>query len=940
MPFGLMNAPATFQRMLDILLSGYRWKSCFIYLDDIIIFSKDYDTHLKNVDRSQKRLPRTQTELRSFLGMCNVYRRFIDHFAKIAAPLTAMLRKGGPDVLPNLDKEQTTAFQTLKECLISPPVLKLPRLGRPYSLDTDASDAQLGCTLLQTHEDGHRYPVGYWSRTLSSAECNYSTTEKECLAIVWAVQTLRPYLERERFTVNSDHHSLRRLMNLADASGRLARWRLRLAEYDSDVTYVKGIKNCLADALSRIPSTGGTTVPIDEEIPCYSVMNFDDEPQHHEETYDPTDEVTSRLEKGEGFAELRRSRFFVNQERLVCRKAHLDGVEQIVVPTTLRERLLYLSHYPATSGHLGGRRLFYTLRQRFYWPSMSVDSYSTVRMCPDCAKARINLRKHNSELKTFPPSGPLEYIAIDILGELPRTPRGNRYLLVMTDRYSKLTRTVPLKRITAETVAQAFISHWVFVYGAPVKLLSDNGGQFTSRFFLAVCKILSIESGFTTAYHPQTNGQVERFNRTLVSTLRHYLADNQRDWDQYTDALTYGYYCTANRMIGMRPFDLVLSGTPSPLSLQQTPLLDPSASRVQVKMRYLAWLRSLISTASRNLLAGQERYKNDFDNRIRHLTPDYRVGDQVLVNCEAALRSKKKTDKDRVNNKPAQRTEGPFPVVQVDDHTVTILRGTGPKDWLSRDRVVTSPPLRSNVTDPPLGPGSSNGEDENLPDATPSEGTPATPALARPRPPGLMDAVIGGGTEDALTRLAGFRSRIGANRPETANHPLPPDSRPQTKDTRPVTRWQTAREPHEPTVDPTEPLAPRRDRASAPPATDPAHRAFISSGAAHLAARGTFRPDAFRVPLRVPPGQALPPDSSAGDPTDTYVVQSLTGHGPGDDGLPLFRVRWYGYSDAESTWEPARHIDYNTVARYCRRKQVPIPDRTLWGHPGSVGIGN
>ena len=365
-------------------------------------------------------------------------------------------------------------------------MLKLPRLGLQYSLDTDASDDQLGCTLLQTHENGHRYPVGYWSRTLSPAERNYSTTEKECLSIVWAIQTLRPYLERERFTVNTDHHSLRWLMNLADVSGRLSRWRLRLVEYDFDVTYVKGIKNCLADALSRIPSTGGTTVPVDEEIPCYAVMDFDDDPQHEEEMYDPMDvevaagclaldspasmaaithkefsheqhsdpfckEVTSRLERGEEPAELRRSRFFVNREGLVCRKAHLDGAEQIVVPTALRESLLYLSHYSATSGHPGGRRLFYTLQQRFYWPSMSVGAYSTMRMCPDCAKAHIKLRKHNSDMKTFPPSGPLEYIAIDILGELPRTPRGNRYLLVITDRYSKLTSTVLLRRITAET---------------------------------------------------------------------------------------------------------------------------------------------------------------------------------------------------------------------------------------------------------------------------------------------------------------------------------------------------------------------------------------------------------------------------------------------------------------------------------------------------------
>ena len=175
--------------------------------------------------------------------MCNLYRRFFDHFAKIAAPLTAMLRKRESDVLPDLDEERTTAFNQLKECLISHPVLELTRLELPYPLDTEASDAQLSCKLQQTHEDGHRYPVGYWSRMLSSAERNYSTTEKECLAILWAVQTLRLYLERERLTVNTDHHSLRWLMILADASGRLARWRLYLAEYDFDVNYLKRIKN-------------------------------------------------------------------------------------------------------------------------------------------------------------------------------------------------------------------------------------------------------------------------------------------------------------------------------------------------------------------------------------------------------------------------------------------------------------------------------------------------------------------------------------------------------------------------------------------------------------------------------------------------------------------------------------------------------------------------
>lgn len=158
---------------------------------------------------------------------------------------------------------------------------------------------------------------------------------------------------------------------------------------------------------------------------------------------------------------------------------------------------------------------------------MGLDTYAVVRGCPDCASARIKFRKHNSEMKLFPPSAPLEYVAIDILGELPKTKRKNKYLLIISDRFSKLVRTVPMKRITAAAVAEAFVRDWTFVYGPPVYLLSDNGPQFTSKVFQEVCQILRVSNVFTTRYHPQCNGQVERFSRTIVSALRHYLGDNQ-----------------------------------------------------------------------------------------------------------------------------------------------------------------------------------------------------------------------------------------------------------------------------------------------------------------------------------------------------------------------------------------------------------------------------
>jgi RNase H-like domain found in reverse transcriptase len=140
-------------------------------------------------------LPRTQTELRSFLGLCNVHRRFVPHFSTLAAPLNTLLCKGMPPQLGPNQQDGFVAFNTLRDRLFSPPILTLPRAKGQMWLDTDASDGQLGCCLLQLQPDGKPLPLGYWSRTLNSAEKNYSATEKECLAIVWAIKHLRPYIE-------------------------------------------------------------------------------------------------------------------------------------------------------------------------------------------------------------------------------------------------------------------------------------------------------------------------------------------------------------------------------------------------------------------------------------------------------------------------------------------------------------------------------------------------------------------------------------------------------------------------------------------------------------------------------------------------------------------------------------------------------------------------
>ena len=706
---------------MDIILAGFRWKTCLVYLDDVIVFSNNFDDHLKHVSQILKclqnagfslklskcsffknevdylghvvspgklavaqktteavakfKLPETQTHIKSFLGLCNVYRRFVPNFARVSAPLNSMLKKGEPVKLPPLNEAQLASYNALKQALISPPILRLPKKDLPYSVDTDACGHQVGVVLLQTYEDGTRHPIGYWSRTLNAAEKNYSTTERECLAVVWGCQILRPYLEGHHVKIYTDHQPLKWLLGPTDATERLARWRLRLLEFDISVEYKKGIKNQLADAISRIPTEGETNISPDLNIPVLSIKEkeeikilqsmeddlYDDE-DHLDfilaQQEDPiasvpdiepisaltdeeiilhqyTDRLCGMLRK---HLTLGPSKLYqINDKGILVRISPRDFSTQIVLPKDLRQRVLHIAHHSLSAGHPGGTRMFTTLRKQFYWPNMALDCFHTVRHCIPCAKRRVNLRKHMSFMKLFPARRPGEHVAIDILGPLPRTRAGYIYILVITDRYSKMTAVHPLRNITALTCAKAFCEEWVFKYGQPALLLSDRGTQFVSQFFNHVCSILGIRQAFTSAYHPQTNGQVERFNRTLLGALQCFCSEQGRDWDQFIRAVAYGYNCTIHTSTGASPFDLMLTYPPPHLALQKSQAVDhKDLTTGMVKDRYLRRLQSLMKSASKKLEAAQARYKKNFDSRVRHSPHRFATGDTVFVRREAS----------------------------------------------------------------------------------------------------------------------------------------------------------------------------------------------------------------------------------------------------------------------------------------------------------------
>jgi len=428
--------------------------------------------------------------------MCNVYRRFIKDNAHIAKPLTKLTSNKLPHVLPARDAAQLSAFKYLKERLTSTPILALPRREGLFILDTDASAVQVGCTLLQQQPDKDILPVGYYSRGLTAAAQNYSTTDRECLAVVWACFLYRPYLEGQEFLIRTDHASLRWLHNMDSAQGRIARWRLRLSDVRYKVRTRPGREHHCADAMSRLPTLAPDQSVIPEEIPCLALADSSRgwvAPNYEEPSKEQPVTIARMLaaqkqdahcqELRDRMDQNKHSRFSENKEGLLVRVAPLDGATQVYVPEALRRELLHLEHDVARAGHPGVNWMYSSVRRHYYWEAMAADVYDLVSDCPSCARNRIAPRRRTAMLKLFPATEPFGSLSMDLLGPLTETKTGNIFLLIIVDRFSKLVRAIPLAGITAADISSAFCRDWVAVYGPPDTVLTDNGPQFASLFF-------------------------------------------------------------------------------------------------------------------------------------------------------------------------------------------------------------------------------------------------------------------------------------------------------------------------------------------------------------------------------------------------------------------------------------------------------------------------
>ena len=566
MPFGLCNAAQRMCRLMDRVIPSRIRERVFVYLDDLLIVSPDFDTHIQlveevagylakanltiNIKKSKfcfKRIkylgfivgegqlrtdpdkvnaianlkpPRNPREVRGFIGMVGWYRRFIQDFATIAAPITDCLKKSRGKF--EFTEEAKLSFQKLKDALISSPVLVNPDFTKRFFIQCDASDYGVGAVLFQKDDLGHEHPIAFYSKKLNPAQRNYTVTEKECLAVVDAVLKFRPYIELLPFTIVTDHSSLKWLMGQRELSGRLARWSLKLQIFNFEIEHRKGSQNKVPDALSRLE--------VDEIYPLEELINMDSDDFQNDEYEDLIRTVTENKDQ---LPDLRLIDGKI-YKRTEFRRGNVEDEEftwKLWVPMTMTKKLIENMHNPPSHAHGGFVKTLFRIKEYFYWPNMSVQVREFVKGCSLCKQCKPN----NQVSK--PPMGeeiitqrPFQKIYIDFLGPYPTSRSGNAYIFIVLDHLSKYVLLKSLRKATTKEITKFLSGEVFYKFGVPEVVHSDNGPQFRSKEFKEFLEGFGVNHMTSAAYAPQANA-AERVNQSVLAAIRTYLDSDQRDWD-------------------------------------------------------------------------------------------------------------------------------------------------------------------------------------------------------------------------------------------------------------------------------------------------------------------------------------------------------------------------------------------------------------------------
>lgn len=608
--------------------------------------------------------PTSTKEVRSFLGLASYYRRFVHAFADKARPLHQITEKGR--------RFQWTeacegSFQALRKALTQTPVLALPDMQRPFILDTDASNEGLGAVLSQPSEGGERV-VAYYSRALSREERNYCVTRRELLAVVQATKHFKPYLYGTEFLLRTDHASLRWLLSFKEPEGQVARWIEALQGLTFNTEHRRGSRHTNADALSRRPCADqachhcSRLESREQQQTCQVTVRAVGTPRAPSEGLSPAKvgelqclddhlgPVIHWLKQGGPPSREEAGPHSTTTKALLGQWDSLmlhDGCLyraweeprrggrswQLVIPRALQQQVLQMVHGAPGVGHFGITKTLRRLQDRFYWGRCRRDVERFCRRCGTCNAKKGPVGQTRAPLQQYRVGAPMERVGVDVVGPLPVSEDGNRYILTVMDYFTKWPEAYAIPNQLTSTIVDCLVDGMFTRFGVPEELHSDQGRNFESQVFGEVCRRLGVNKTRTTPLHPQSDGLVERFNRTLVTQLAMLTSTHQRDWDRHLPLVLMAYRSAVQESTGCTPASLMFGRelrTPVDLSFGRPPnpplLGPPGQDYVDALQDRMEATHQL---ARGHMASAGQRQKRAYDSRSRQ--SGYQPGDQVWV---------------------------------------------------------------------------------------------------------------------------------------------------------------------------------------------------------------------------------------------------------------------------------------------------------------------